>query len=507
MFKKSIKLSSFILIISTLNLFLFHLPVYRFSVQNYDGENLDKVLLILSLAVLILALNALVFYLVLFISRSIGKFFLVLFTNINAIAVYFINTYNVIIDKTMIGNVLNTNFDESTSFLSFGFVLYLVLLGIIPSILIIKTKIIKEGYKKTLKHIVLTFIFIAGLAYVNSSNWLWIDKNSKALGGLAMPWSYVVNLNRFYYHKSQENQEQILLPDATLKDDEKSVVVLVIGESARSQNFSLYEYEKETNPLLTKMNNVYSYKANSCATYTTAGVKCILEHENSSKLNEILPNYLFRNDVEVIWRTNNWGEPNVRIENYQKRVDLKKQCQGEGCEYDEILLNNLEEQIQTSKKNKILIILHTSTSHGPTYYKKYPPKFNKFKPVCKVVELGKCTQEELINAYNNTIVYTDYILATLINKLKQLVEYNSLMLYVSDHGESLGEKNLYMHGIPKSIAPKEQLDIPFIVWQSNDFKKLKKNEFLSQHHVFHSVLDFLAIESPIYNKNMSIFIE
>ena len=507
MFKKSIKLSSFILIISTLNLFLFHLPVYRFSVQNYDGENLDKVLLILSLAVLILALNALVFYLVLFISRSIGKFFLVLFTNINAIAVYFINTYNVIIDKTMIGNVLNTNFDESTSFLSFGFVLYLVLLGIIPSILIIKTKIIKEGYKKTLKHIVLTFIFIAGLAYVNSSNWLWIDKNSKALGGLAMPWSYVVNLNRFYYHKSQENQEQILLPDATLKDDEKSVVVLVIGESARSQNFSLYGYEKETNPLLTKMNNVYSYKANSCATYTTAGVKCILEHENSRKLNEILPNYLFRNDVEVIWRSNNWGEPNIRIENYQKRVDLKKQCQGEGCEYDEILLNNLEEQIQASKKNKILIILHTSTSHGPTYYKKYPPKFNKFKPVCKVVELGKCTQEELINAYNNTIVYTDYILATLINKLKQLVEYNSLMLYVSDHGESLGEKNLYMHGIPKSIAPKEQLDIPFIVWQSNDFKKLKKNEFLSQHHVFHSVLDFLAIESPIYNKNMSIFIE
>ncbi|MDC1080871.1 phosphoethanolamine--lipid A transferase EptA [Flavobacteriaceae bacterium] len=507
MFKKSIKLSSFILIISTLNLFLFHLPVYRFSVENYDGENLDKVLLILSLAVLILALNALVFYLVLFISRSIGKFFLVLFTNINAIAVYFINTYNVIIDKTMIGNVLNTNFDESTSFLSFGFVLYLVLLGIIPSILIIKTKIIKEGYKKTLKHILLTFIFIAGLAYVNSSNWLWIDKNSKALGGLAMPWSYVVNLNRFYYHKSQENQEQILLPDATLKDDEKSVVVLVIGESARSQNFSLYGYEKETNPLLTKMNKVYSYKANSCATYTTAGVKCILEHENSSKLNEILPNYLFRNNVEVIWRTNNWGEPNVRIKNYQKKVDLKKQCLGEGCEYDEILLNNLEEQIQASKKNKILIILHTSTSHGPTYYKKYPPKFNKFKPVCKVVELGKCTQEELINAYNNTIVYTDYILATLINNLKQLVEYNSLMIYVSDHGESLGEKNLYMHGIPKSIAPKEQLDIPFIVWQSNDFKKLKKNEFLSQHHVFHSVLDFLAIESPIYNKNMSIFIE
>ena len=507
MFKKNIKLSSFILLISTLNLLLYHLPVYRFTLQNYDGKNLDKILLILSLAVLILALNAFVFYLALFISRIIGKFFLVLFANISAIAVYFINTYNVIIDKTMIGNVLNTNFDESTSFLSLGFVLYLILMGIIPSIFIIKIKIIKEGYKKTLKHIFLTFLFIVGLAYINSSNWLWIDKNSKALGGLAMPWSYVVNLNRFYYHKSLENQEQILLPDATLKDDEKAVVVLVIGESARSKNFSLYGYEKNTNPLLSKINNVYSYKANSCATYTTAGVKCILEHENSSNLNEILPNYLFRNDVEVIWRTNNWGEPNIKIKNYQKAGDLEKKCQGEACDYDEILLTNLKEQIQSSKKNKILLVLHTSTSHGPTYYKKYPPKFNKFSPVCKSVELGKCTQEELINAYNNTIVYTDYILATLIEKLKQLDKYNSLMFYVSDHGESLGEKNLCMHGIPKSIAPKEQLDIPFIVWKSNEYRKLKKNEFLSQHHVFHSVLDFLAIESPIYDKNMSVFKE
>ena len=157
------------------------------------------------------------------------------------------------------------------------------------------------------------------------------------------------------------------------------------------------------------------------------------------------------------------GEPNIKIKNYQKAGDLEKKCQGSGCDYDEILLTNLKEQIQSSKKNKILLVLHTSTSHGPTYYKKYPPKFNKFTPVCKSVELGKCTQEELINAYNNTIVYTDYILATLIEKLKQLDEYNSLMFYVSDHGESLGEKNLYMHGIPKSIAPKEQLDIPFIV--------------------------------------------
>ena len=149
--------------------------------------------------------------------------------------------------------------------------------------------------------------------------------------------------------------------------------------------------------------------------------------------------------------------------------------------------------------------MHTSTSHGPTYYKKYPEKFSIFKPVCKSVELGKCSQEELINAYDNTILYTDYILSSLIQNLNQLKDFNSTMLYVSDHGESLGEKNLYMHGIPASIAPKEQLEIPFIVWQSDNSKKLKKKEFLSQHNVFHSVLDFLAVDSPIYDPEMSIF--
>jgi lipid A ethanolaminephosphotransferase len=149
--------------------------------------------------------------------------------------------------------------------------------------------------------------------------------------------------------------------------------------------------------------------------------------------------------------------------------------------------------------------LHTSTSHGPTYSKKYPPQFETFKPVCNSVELGKCSQTELINAYDNTIIYTDYILSQVIENLKQLKGFNSAMIFVSDHGESLGENNLYMHGIPISIAPKEQYEIPFIVWVSDGSKQLKSNKMLSQNHVFHSVLNFLSIQSPIYNEEMNIF--
>ena len=257
---------------------------------------------------------------------------------------------------------------------------------------------------------------------------------------------------------------------------------------------------------MSKTQNLFHFDANSSATYTTAGVKSILDHKETNDLYEILPNYLYRNNVEVIWRTTNWGEPPVHIKNYQNKEALKADCKGVECEYDEVLLRGLKEQIQASKKNKILIVLHTSTSHGPTYSKKYPPQFETFKPVCNSVELANCSQTELINAYDNTIVYTDYILSKVIEDLKDLSEYKSTMIFVSDHGESLGEKNLYMHGLPMSIAPKEQYEIPFIVWTSeNSNKQLKPNKTLSQHHVFHSVLNFLSIESPIYNEEMNIF--
>ncbi len=505
MLKSNLKLTHFVLLMSLINFFFFHFPFFSFVFKNVNHKSLNGIVIIACLVILMLVANAFAFYLVFFLSRFVGKFLLVLFFIVNAIAVYFINTYNVIIDESMIGNVLNTNYQEASSFFSIKLVLYIILLGVIPAIYIIKVKIINVSLKRFLITSSLALLFMLIVAFANASNWLWIDKNSKVLGGLAMPWCYTVNISLFYIHKHQENEKEILLPDATIKDNKKSVVVLVIGESARSQNFSLYGYNKNTNPLLSQIPGLFHFDATACATYTTAAVKCILEPANTSELYEILPNYLFRNNVEVIWRTNNWGEPPVHIKNYQTTNLLMPDCKGEGCKYDEILLTGLKEQILASTKNKILIVLHTSTSHGPTYSKKYPPQFETFKPVCNTVELANCSQAELINAYDNTIVYTDYILSKVIDDLKQLKEYKSAMIFVSDHGESLGEKNLYMHGVPLMMAPKEQYSIPFIVWTSDGSKQLKPVKTVSQNYVFHSVLNFLSIQSPVYNEEMNIF--
>lgn len=504
MFPKKIKLPYYALLVSLINVLLYNLPFFSFVYHDIDRATFNGVMLITSLVVVSVALNAFIFYLGLYLLRILGKWILVLFFTLNALCVYFINTYGVMIDITMIGNVLNTNYDEATSFLSLSLFLYLMFLGILPALLIYRLKYAIVRIKTFLIHNVLLLIFLISIAYANAPNWLWIDKNSKKLGALAMPWSYVVNTSRFYYYKHKENEKEILLPDAKIRDDQKSVVVLVIGESARSANFSLYGYPKNTNPLLSQIKDLRVYEAQSAATYTTAGVKAMLDHKETNQLYEILPNYLHRTGVEVVWRSNNWGEPNVHIEHYQDRQYLQKIAPDEDTAYDDILLYGLKDQIQQSQNNKIFIVLHASTSHGPTYFKKYPPKFEKFSPVCKSVELAKCTREELINAYDNTIVYTDFLLAELIETLKQLETFNTTMLFVSDHGESLGENNLYMHGVPISIAPEEQYEIPFLAWTSDPSMAFKNLKTASQYHVFHSVLDFLGVESPVHDPRWSI---
>jgi len=505
MLKNSFKLSKFILIICLMNLIFFHFPFLKYIYSNVDYTNFNGALLCVSMLILVFLANFFFYYLVFFISKLFGKLISIFFFLINSVAVYFINSYSIIIDESMIGNILNTNFEESSNFFSLKLILYFLFFGILPSIFIAKAKIEKVSVRKFFIQSGINLLLILLIVIANASNVLWIDKNSKVVGGLAMPWSYAVNTPLFYIHQAKKNQKEILLPDATLVNNEKSVVVLVIGESARSANFSLYGYSKNTNPLLSNIENVFSFKATSCATYTTAAVKCILEHQNTNDLYEILPNYLNRNDVDVVWRTTNWGEPPVHINNYKKREDLFSKCEGVGCDYDEVLLAGLKEEILASKKNKILIVLHTSTSHGPTYSKKYPQRFEVFSPVCNSVEVANCTQEELINAYDNTILYTDYILSNVIDTLKELTDFKSSMIYVSDHGESLGEKNLYMHGVPMSLAPKEQYEIPFIVWVSDGSKQLKKNNALTQNHVFHSVMNFLGITSSIYNEDLNIY--
>lgn len=491
------------MILSAFTLAAYHIPFFRLVLDKIEG-GFNGVLITAGLAVLMLALNHFFYYLVLYTGRFVGRCILAFTFVADAISLYFINSYEVLITDSMMGNVFNTQFSEASGFFSLAAVLYVLFLGVIPCIFIFAAKTDFGSFKRFMTNIGLALGLAVGIAFVNIQNWPWIDRNSTELGSLLMPWSYTVNTVRFYNGEKKRNQKEILLPDAQISNDSKDVCILIIGESARRDHFSLYGYEKPTNPLLAE-DDVTALIANSAATYTTAGVKAILDHQPTGKLYEILPNYMYRTGVDVIWRTSNWGEPPVHIEKYHTVRDLKKMYPDADDRYDGILLTGLKEEIMSSEKDKILVILHTNTSHGPTYNKKYPAEFERFTPVCTTVEMSKANPQELMNAYDNSVLYTDYLIHSAIEILKEIPDRRACMLYVSDHGESLGEGNLYMHGVPMSIAPKEQVEIPFIVWTSIDAAEVKELDEVGQYHVFHSVMDFLGVESPVFDEDKNIF--
>lgn len=502
--QKGVRLSVFAAVLSLVNLVLFHYPFFSYGCENVES-GLNGYIIIGSLGLLMLVLNYLVFYLLLYIGRILGRMLLAFFFIGNSIGFYFITTYDVMIDDSMMGNVFNTNYSEATSYYSPSALLYILLMGVLPCIFIFMVKLKSGTLKQFFANIGYSLLFALVIVFANMPNWPWIDRNSTVGGSLVLPWSYVVNTFRYRSALRESNREEIILPDAVIANDEKAVLVLVIGESARRDHFSLYGYDRLTNPRLSKVEGLKVYKANSSATYTTAGLKAMLEYKESDDLYEILPNYLYRNGVDVIWRTSNWGQPPLHIGKYIEAGDLKSEYAGADAGYDGILIEGLKEKIEESDTSKVLVILHTSTSHGPSYNTRYPSEFEVFTPVCNTVEMSKCPKAQLINAYDNTIVYTDYLLDSIISDLKSLEGWRSCMMFVSDHGESLGEKNLYMHGVPIAIAPACQYEIPFIVWRSDGDGMYRDADLLSQHNVFHSVLDFLGVESPIYDDSMNIF--
>ena len=515
---RSISLFAFSCIVSIGTLLLYNLPFFNYVSQNTNESTGGIIFLQASLVIIMLALNFMLTYLSMWLLRIVARILLAIFAIINATAVYFIITYSAIINATTIENVFNTRYSEASGFFSWSLWLFIAVFGVLPALYCLMQPVVIGKAKKLGIYCGSSLAIILLVASLNISQTLWISQHDTELGGLLQPWSYVVNTCRVISSYQDEQAEEIKLPDGTIADHEKAVVVLVIGESARKANFQLYGYQRDTNPLLSKQEGLKVYQATACATYTTAGTKAILEPKDSGDLYELLPNYAFRTGVDVSWRTSNWGEPPIHIDEYLTDTDLADLYQGKSNDYDDILYYGLRERIESSKKDKVLIILHTSTSHGPKYADKYPKQFEVYKPVAKNIEEGEKNIGMLINAYDNTIRYTDFLLNSLINTLREMKDWHSAMIFISDHGESLGENKMFMHGLPMKLAPKVQYEIPFLVWTSDGFRTYKQTSssqdapegelpaVLEQHYVFHSVLNLLSIQSPAYNKDYDIFV-
>jgi len=510
----------FIFLYSIGNSILFQGPLYHRAILSLDALNFSGSLSLATLFVFQLVISITVLTSISLVSIFLTKLACMLLTIGSAIALYFIVAYGTILDSTMMGNVFNTDFSEAAGFTHLNLLLYILFLGIIPALIFKNTRITHTSRLKRLLYLAAVLLIGCSWIYANAQSWLWIDKNAKQFGGLILPWSYIVNSARYFDQTAASRQEHRLLPDIQSTDEKNVVVVLVIGESARAQDFSLYGYQRNTNPRLSKAGVTVMPNTTACSTYTTRSVQCMLSHLGGDTPTgggyEPLTSYLDRHGVEVIWRSNNFGEPRMKVSSFQKADEIRKECQ-DNCPsetYDELLLYKLDERLRTAKGGKkIMVVLHQAGSHGPQYFKKYPPEFEAFKPVCRTVIQQKCSSEELVNAYDNSILYTDFLLDKVIGMLKTLDNTAAVMIYMSDHGESLGENGLYLHGIPYSIAPTVQKDIPFLVWMSEKFAERRNlaNPLAVQHHnysqdyVFHSVMGAFGLVSDVYKQDKDIF--
>ena len=503
LFKEKISLSTLSLVLALYTVIAFHLPFFRHLVQCTSG-GFNGVVLTVSAFLLLLGLDFLLYYLLVFLGRIAGKCVVAFTLFADAVSLYCINDYKALITDEIMGCVLNTQYSEVSGFLSFSLFLYILFLAVPPIVYLFARKVDYGGWKRFGASLGISVAVLLAVVFGNMKNWPWIDRNSTELGSLTLPWAYTVNTFRYLDAQKRMQQEEILLPDATAVSGSRDVCVLIIGESARRDHFSYYGYPKPTNPY-TSLDNVTAYPAVSSATYTQAGVKALLEAEETRDLYEILPNYLHRMGVDVSWRTSNWGEPPTHFEKYYHVADLKARFPEADEHFDGILLAGLKEDILASDKDKVFVVLHTYTNHGPSYNTNYPKEFEVFTPVSSTVEMAKVKPEELLNAYDNSIVYTDWLIHSVIQTLREIPDRRGCVLFVSDHGESLGENDLYMHGVPMAIAPREQIEIPFLAWTSAPGMRYKSLKEVGQHHVFHSVLRFLGIDSPAFDESLCIF--
>ena len=462
------------------------------------------------------------------------KPFLIFMVILSAVTSYYMDTLGVIIDRDMIQNVMVTTVTESKHLLTAGFVTHVVLFGVFPAAFIACVKVGRPSIVKTLAMPVatmsLSLALAAGLLMTDYKSYSSILRERKDYMSSFQPGMPVVSAIR--YAKMMRRSANVTVAavgeDATkgpaYGPDRKPVLTIVVaGETARAQNFSLNGYGVETNPRLAKLPVVSFTNVTSCGTATATSLPCMFSQFNRDEYsfqkgisNQSVLDVLDHAGLHVEWWDNNTGNKGIA-----DRVTSRSLTHTENAEFcaagecmDGIFIEALKEYAATVTQDTVLV-LHQIGSHGPTYYLRYPEEFEKFKPACRTAEFKLCTPAEITNAYDNTIAYTDEILAQTIEFLEGQDQLSTALLYVSDHGESLGEGGLYLHGSPYFMAPEYQTKVPMILWMSQNFKtqfdvdrgclSAKTDSPLSHDNLFHSLLGMLDIQTDVRNSDLDLF--
>ena len=526
----SLNLVQFCLGFSILLAALYNRPLWRIVSAEFSTDNFSSLLSFSAFCVFLVLIFSLCLTLVFF--RYTAKPLALLLIISSASASYFMSNYGIVFDKSMIQNLLETDLAEAQELLNISMLGYFSYYAIVPSLLILWLPL---NYHPPLKE--LKFKCISALAFISLAvlitaafyqDFSSLFRNNREMRNTVVPSSFIYYTSRYLSgaYAVMNIVAQPIGEDAvqtTTNSSKPKLTILIIGETARAQNFSLNGYARETNPKL-KQQQIFNFSNTfACGTTTALSLPCMFSLYNKSNFStekaeaqQNLLDVLSTAGVNVLWRDNNSGCKGVckRIETQPAQVYRNEQyCNQREC-FDQVMLNDLDSYL-SEKQGDVTVVLHQKGNHGPAYYLRYPERFKQFTPVCTTNQLQQCQQQSIVNAYDNAILYTDHFLSTVIDYLKDRQDqYRGAMLYMSDHGESLGENNLYLHGLPYFIAPETQTKVPFILWLSQSFSdsdkldrqciSAKQQQRMSHDNLFHSMLGLLSVQSSVYDKKLDM---
>ena len=465
--------------------------------------------------------------------RFLFKGWVILLLLSAAMAEYFVDGYGIILDRDMIGNIMQTDWREASELLSWDLGRHVLLWGGLPALLVTGLRVRYPSALRGLAHklvvLVLSVAMIGLIALTFYQDYAAVFRNNRYLRGLIIPAGYVYSLYSYERHQlsAHEGPLKALGEDAhagprwATAGPRKTVVVLVVGETARADHFSLNGYPRKTNPELAQENLISFPDFHSCGTATAVSLPCMFSRQDrvdfdAGTFSENLLDVVRHAGFDVLWRDNDGGCKGVcdrvTFEDMSQLQDAEL-CSDQGC-FDMILLQDLQRRIE-QQGDRALVVLHPLGSHGPAYYLRVPAPFQQFAPYCHTGQLQQCSQAEIVNAYYNSILYTDHLLAQTIHFLQQHADqYDATLAYVSDHGESLGENSVYLHGLPYAIAPQQQTHIPFLLWISDGFARRfgidrdclgeQASHSFSHDNLFDTVLGLLDIATRVYRPQADI---
>ena len=450
-----------------------------------------------------------------------------------ALATHYMNSYSVYLDADMLRNVLHTDQKESRELLTPSLIAPLLFYALIPIAVLWRLRLRARSIGRSLLIRLLFLIAVVAVAVAGSlANFQDVSslmRNHHEIRYLATPINYLAALQKNLKAESPIKHA----PKAPIETDAAAppraagsrprLLVIVLGETARAANWGLNGYERQTTPELAQAGVINFPDMHSCGTSTEVSVPCMFSpwgrhdyDEKQIRSHQSFLHVLEHAGISTLWRDNQSGCKGVCEGLELDQMDsatIAGLCADGRC-MDEVMLDDLAARVRARPGDRV-VVMHQLGSHGPSYFQRYPAAFQRFTPTCDSAELGDCSREQIVNTYDNTIAYTDHFLAKVIGTLKGFDDYDTAMIYLSDHGESLGEKGLYLHGVPYAIAPDEQTHTPMVMWFSPQFAKARglnlqclqrrAGERTDQDNLFPSVLGLMQVKTKVYDRSRDLF--